>query len=163
MTNARHVAPALLAALALVAPVPALADAASCSASSTTLAFGLYNPLDPLPLDNNAGSVSVGCSTGSGATAGVPVTLALGPGHGTVAQRLLRNGASSLRYNVYTGPGRTTVWGDGSAGSATQSATVAATGAGRTTSWVLYGRIPARQFDAVPGVFTDTLTVTVSW
>lgn len=139
-----------------------MADAAtvqSCTVNNSTVNFGIYSPLDAANDDNNAGSVQISCKVNGNGTA--PVDVALGVSGGTMGQRRLQSGTSFLAYNLFTSPSYTTVWGDGTGGSALQS--VALTKTLETMSWVLYGRIPAGQLNAAPGTYTDTIQVTVSW
>lgn len=150
----------LLLALLTIAPrAYAALNVQSCSVSNSTINFGLYDPLNPRNDDNNAGLVQLSCTlTGSG---NLPVVVALGLSGGTLAQRKMFNGVRSLDYNIYTSPTYATVWGDGSAGSAAQSAVL--TKSTTSASWVLYGRIPAGQLSVAPGVYSDVIQVTVSW
>ena len=70
-------------------------------------------------------------------------------------------GANMLDYNIYTTPGFTSVWGDGSGGTLTQSFNGSLLSLGSTT-FTGYGRVPAGQY-VVPGGYNDTLTVTVTF
>lgn len=131
----------------------------SCSINNSSLAFGLYNPLSAIALTNNAGSVQITCQTnGTGTT---PVSAQLSSGSGVYSNRTLRSGVNILKYNVYIDSAFTTIWGDGTAGSTTQSATL--TRGNGSASWVLYGRIPAAQTNAPAGIYTDILQVTITW
>ena len=49
---------------------------------------------------------------------GADYTIALNAGvqGGTVALRRMAAGGGTLNYNMYSDPGRTTIWGDGTAG-----------------------------------------------
>jgi spore coat protein U-like protein len=68
-----------------------------------------------------------------------------------------------LQYNLYTTAALGTVFGDGTAG----TATVAGTGAGVATAVAVtvYGQLPdnATNQAAVPGAYSDTITVTVTY
>src|SRR5438477_13154107 len=67
---------------------------ATCSATATTLAFGVYTPGAGTVTNNS--TISVKC------TKNTPYTVALngGSGGGTVAQRLMASGANHLQYNL---------------------------------------------------------------
>jgi len=138
------------------------ADAAttqSCTVSNSSINFGVYDPLDPISDDNNAGGVQISCKvTGSGTAV---VDVALGASAGTLAQRRLVNGSNFLNYNIYTDPSYTIIWGDNTAGTSIQSVNLSKTL--ETWSWTLYGRIPAGQLSAAPGTYTDTVQVTVTF
>jgi spore coat protein U-like protein len=139
----------VLAAL-LIGPVAggSAAEAAACTAQSTGVSFGKYDTLDPSPLDG-VGDVIVQCD------AAVPFTIDLGPGGGTIGERLMSGAGGTLNYNLYTDATRTVVWGDGMSGG-----DVSSSGANVTTT--VYGRIPARQ-NVVAGAYSDLITVTVSY
>jgi spore coat protein U-like protein len=72
-------------------------------------------------------------------------------------------GANTLQYNLYTTAAFTTVFGDGSGASQTE----AGTGAGVATavSFTVFGQLPdnATNQAVVPGAYTDTITVTVTY
>ena len=59
---------------------------------------------------------------------------------------------------LYTTALRTTVWGDGTA----STGTTAGTGSGLAQSLTVYGRLPSLT-GAVPGVYTDTVTITITY
>lgn len=159
--------PMLLAALL---PVLAQAGTASntfqvtatvtsaCTVSGTTLNFG--SSIDPLaaatPLDATS-TLSVLCTNTT------PYTVALNAGANAggasnFASRTMKSGANSLGYQLYLDSGRSSVWGDGTASSSTS----AGTGTGSTQTLTIYGRLPSLA-NVVPGSYTDTVTVTVSY
>lgn len=130
----------------------------TCSATATALAFGAYTP-GAGQLTNNS-TISVKC------TKNTPYTVALNAGATTgdsFAQRIMAQGANTLQYNLYTTAGFATVFGDGTGGSATS----AGTGAGVATANAItvYGQLldSAANQAAVPGNYTDTITVTVTY
>jgi spore coat protein U-like protein len=141
----------------------ALAAAAACTASASATAFGAYAPQAPLPLDST-GSVTVTC-----APVVVSVlqsySIALSAGAtGSFAPRRMSAGVHRLQYQLYSDAVRTTVWGDGSAGTTT-------VGGGFLLSvllpvsatHVVYGRVPALQTGVAAGSYADTITVTVTY
>jgi spore coat protein U-like protein len=89
-----------------------------------------------------------------------PYNIGLNAGIGTgatVAARKMTNGANTVTYSLYSDSGRTTVWGN-----TVGTDTVAATGNGAAQSYTAYGRVPP-QTTPTPAVYTDTITVTVTY
>lgn len=128
---------------------------ASCQTPSTnTLAFGTYAPA------NNSDAittVNVRC------TGGTPIVVSLNKGTTTgasIAQRKLVSGANTLNYNLYTNSARSTVWGE-TASVDTRSGT--GSGLGTDVTFTVFGRIPSGQVNAVPGNYSDLITVTVTY
>ena len=149
------------------------AHAASCSVSVVGVAFGTYDPLAVVPVDTT-GSVAVTCvwtsSGGSGVQRiGPVISLSAGLPPGSYAQRRLRSpGGDLLNYNLYVDAARTQIWGNGSSGTFTAPTSPATlnlrpSGRPRTGSRTIYGRMPAGQVNAVPGSYSDTITVTVNF
>ncbi|HEX7690317.1 MAG TPA: spore coat U domain-containing protein [Burkholderiaceae bacterium] len=130
----------------------------ACTVSGTTLSFGgAINPLSTgVPLDASS-SLSVQCTnTTPYAVALNAGTHAGGPANFTA--RAMASGSNSLGYQLYLDSGRSSVWGDGTGSSATSSGT----GTGSTQTIPIYGRIPSLS-GIVPGTYTDTVTVTVTY
>ncbi|MBO9685936.1 MAG: spore coat protein U domain-containing protein [Mitsuaria chitosanitabida] len=130
----------------------------SCTVSGSTLNFG--STIDPLatavPLDA-ASTLTVTCSN----TTPYAVSLNAGTNAGGASNftaRTMKSGANTLGYQLYLDSGRTTVWGDGTASSSTKSGT----GSGSAQSLTVYGRIPSLS-GVIPGTYTDTVTVTVTY
>jgi spore coat protein U-like protein len=132
---------------AMFACVPAAA--VTCAITPQGVNFGSYGPLNPQPLDS-AGNISVQCD---GETT---FTLSLDRGAGSYSARQMSSGANVLEYNLYTDPSRVIVWGDGSAGTDTVSATATA------AEKPIYGRITPRQNVPV-GSYADVITVTLTY
>jgi spore coat protein U-like protein len=131
---------------------------AICSASASTLAFNAYTP-GAGAIANNS-TISVKC------TKNTPYTISLNGGTttgGTVAQRLMASGAHTLQYNLFISAAFNQIFGDGSG----TSKTVAGTGAGvaSANAVTVFGQLPdsAANQAAVPGSYTDTITVTVTY
>lgn len=129
----------------------------ACAVSSGTLNFG--SSIDPtsasVPVDSST-TLTVLC------TATTPYSVALnaganagGPSNFTA--RAIKSGTHTIGYQIYTDAARTTVWGDG-----TSSSVSAGTGTGSNQSLTVYGRLPALT-GAVPGTYTDTVTVTITY
>ncbi|HWX78770.1 MAG TPA: spore coat U domain-containing protein [Steroidobacteraceae bacterium] len=131
---------------------------ATCSATATSLAFSAYTPGAGNVANN--GTVSVKC------TKNTPFTVALNRGTtagGTIAQRLMAFGANTLQYNLYTTAAFATVFGDGTGASQTEPGTGA--GVATAVAFTVFGQLPdnATNQAAVPGAYTDTITVTVTY
>lgn len=127
----------------------------TCSVSAAALSFGGAIP-NPINSDVDAqSSITATCSSGAG------YTIALNAGNGTgatFASRKLSSGPNTLNYALYTDPGRTTVWGDGTAGSSLFNGS----GSGAAQSIPVYGRIPSPQ--TVPtGAYSDLIVVTLTF
>ncbi|MDQ7968211.1 MAG: spore coat U domain-containing protein [Oxalicibacterium faecigallinarum] len=130
----------------------------SCTVAGTTLNFG--SNIDPIaasvPLDSTS-TLTVTCSNTT------PYTVALSAGSNAggatnFTSRAIKNGSSTLGYQLYTDSSRTTVWGNGTS----SSSTVPGTGSGSNQTLSIYGRLPSLT-GAVPGNYTDTVTVTITY
>ena len=148
---ARAVVSAAAASALCLAAVPA---EAACSLSATGVAFGAYDVFAPAPTDST-GTVVLDCDP-----AEKNITITLSPGTGTYATRTLRQGAETLGYNLYLDAARTSVWGDGSAGTTTFF--IKNPRPNRPTEVTIFGRIPAAQ-DVSVGAYADTIIVTVEF
>ncbi len=129
----------------------------ACTVAGSTLNFG--SSIDPLatstPVDATS-TLSVQCTNTT------PYTVALNAGANAggasnFTTRTMKSGANSLGYQLYLDAGRSSIWGDGTA-----SSTHAGTGTGSTQSLTIYGRMPSLA-NVVPGSYTDTVTVTISY
>ena len=85
---------------------------ALCTIDSSGLEFGIYDPLDPAPLDATGG-ITYTCS------AHIVVAIAMTPGTSGSFERTMAGGADRLAYNLYLDSARTKVWGDGALGTTT--------------------------------------------
>jgi spore coat protein U-like protein len=155
----------LSAMAALCAAAPALAVVTvNCTASASSIAFGIYNPLSTTPA-TSTGSLRVVCSGSGSGSINVTVGVTLSAGlSGSFTTRKMFSGANSLNYNIYWSTAYTQVMGDGSGGSFAGSAgpfTVFAGGTGTATG-TMYGRVPAQQ-DVAPGSYVDTILMTVTY
>ncbi|GGI20810.1 hypothetical protein GCM10008066_25890 [Oxalicibacterium faecigallinarum] len=109
-----------------------------------------------MPLDSTS-TLTVTCSNTT------PYTVALSAGSNAggatnFTSRAIKNGSSTLGYQLYTDSSRTTVWGNGTS----SSSTVPGTGSGSNQTLSIYGRLPSLT-GAVPGNYTDTVTVTITY
>jgi spore coat protein U-like protein len=88
---------------------------------------------------------NIGLNAGTGAGATVAVRKMTGPSSNTV------------NYSLYQDAPRSVVWGN-----TVGTDTVAGTGTGAAQSYTVYGRVPP-QTTPIPGLYTDTITVTVTY
>jgi len=128
---------------------------ATCTISASPMNFG---GAIPTPINSNVDSsttISATCSNGA------PYQVALNAGIGagaTFAARRMTSGPNTMSYALYTTGARSSVWGDGTAG----SSVVSNTGSGAAQTLTVFGRIPAPQ--SVPtGTYSDTITVTITF
>jgi spore coat protein U-like protein len=154
------------AALVAVAAQPVLATdttstlavnatvTSNCAVSTTAVAFGNVDVTSNANVDAGGG-VSVTCTNGTAWTA----KASAGGGSGaTITDRKMTSGANVLSYALYTDSAHTTVWGDGTTGSA-----ITGTGTGSAQANTIYGRIPSGQTTKPVGTYADTVTVTVTY
>jgi spore coat protein U-like protein len=145
-----------LAALLILFSWTGFAVAAKCSISTTPVNFGSYDVLSASSTDSS-GAISVYCNSAT------YVTGSIGPSFNSGGfdprQMRLTTGSELMDYNLYTDVVRTQIWGDGTGDTLTVSGTVPNK---VTTNFTIYGRIPAGQ-DILAGLYTETLTVTISW
>jgi len=120
--------------------------------------FGVFTP--------GGGNRNVTANFGLRCTNGVPFQVELdGGGSGDVAARQMSSTSSpadKLAYQLYIDATRTTVWGDGTAGSAVASGTGGGIFAVR--SFTVYGQVPdsaANRSAAVRNDYRDVVTITV--
>lgn len=151
------------AVMALAAPSQAQTSTATFTVTATVLpactvvagvplAFGVVTP--GVQRD---GSVSFTATC----TLGTPYTLSLDAGTGsgaTVASRRMSSAADTLDYALYLDAARTSLWGDGTAGTSVRSST----GTGLAQTFTVYGRVAASAV-APAGAYTDTITVTAAY
>ncbi|MFN3235087.1 MAG: spore coat U domain-containing protein [Gammaproteobacteria bacterium] len=131
-----------------------VADACSV-ASSDTLNFGTYNPLDGSVTTGNT-DIDVTCTQSTGYNVG----LSAGTGSGaSVSTRKMTSTTSSdtLEYTLYQDSGYSSVWGE-TIGSNTYSDD----GTGLEQTIPVYGKIAASQ-NVPAGTYEDTITVTVTY
>jgi spore coat protein U-like protein len=124
------------------------------------VAFGVYTP--------GSGDRDVTTTFGLRCSNGIPFQVELdGGGSGNVGNRQMSSTSiptDKLEYQLYTDATRTTVWGDGSGGSAVASGTGGGIFAVR--SFTVYGRVPdsaANQSAAVQTDYRDVVTITVTY
>lgn len=156
-----HVLPA--AALLLTLAAAGQAHAA-CTASSSGLAFGSYQPLTfagkftSKNLTSTA-TVTVTCDRLSGAL-GYTLKLGPSPAGGSISPRYMSNsrGGDNMAFNLYTDTNYLSVWGDDSSGN-----TITHGALNGTFAHTVYGKIPANQNTLKAGDFTTTLIITLTY
>jgi spore coat protein U-like protein len=135
------------------------ADAA-CSVTATGLNFGTYDVFDTAAL-TTTGTVTITCDE----TPSINVTISIGPStqSGLFNPRQMQRltGTDRLNYNLYTDPGRTLIWGDGS-GATAVIVTKKVPPNNKPRYETIYAAIPPGQNGSV-GLYGDTLTITIVW
>lgn len=148
-----------LVSAALLLAVLAAADAAeaqTCTISAVGVSFGSYDVLASSPRDST-GTVTFRC------IASVPVTVDLNRGQNSATfnpRRMTKGSGPLLDYNLYMDAARTTIWGDGSAGTSRYSNN--APPALTDVNLTVYGRIPAGR-DVTAGSYSDTVVATITF
>jgi len=130
----------------------------SPSVLATSLVFGIYSAGSASPTLSNS-TVTVSCSNTNYKLPSFTVALSAG-GAGGFNPRKMSSSGSNLNYNMYIDSTYTTIWGDGTSGTATQSYN-GSLGLNQVL-FTNYGRVPASQFVKAGG-YTDTITVTVTY
>jgi spore coat protein U-like protein len=138
---------------------------ASCSVSSSGVSFGVYNVFSSGDNDS-AGTIHVACTGLLLIGVAYEIELNVGVGSGSsFSSRVMTSTTNSghhLNYNLYTNSSRTSVWGDGSAGTATVSGGFFLGIGSQSIDYNIFGRIPARQ-NAYVGSYSDTITMTINF
>jgi spore coat protein U-like protein len=139
--------------------------AITCNVTSLpALSFGSYDPFAASPLDVTTAAV-ITCTTNKQQGESVAITTSLTRGGGpSYSPRQMRNALNNpLNYNLYADTLRTTIFGDGSAGTSTRSLSGTPT---KNVAVVftdnIFGRIFAGQ-DVSVGSYSDTLIYTISY
>lgn len=144
---------AAFAAVVVLAGVPRV-EAANCSFSTTSIAFGTYNVFSSVSVDST-GSVTYNCNGNT------PVVITMTRGQSaTFLPRQLAKGTERLAYNLFRDAARTTIWGDFTGGTSAYFDTNSPKKEDVTVT--VYGRIPSGQ-DISAGSYTDTVTVVMNF
>lgn len=150
----------LVTAIALLLPAAAGAQH-SCgfdNPNGVLVDFGTYVALQGD--DDATGTIDFTCVPDLLLGPAVAYTISISAGTGSAGSfspRRLRFGGFGLDYNLYTDPARTTVWGDGTAGTATVGGLCAG-----SCSALVYGRIFGGQSGAA-GPYSDEVVVTIDF
>ena len=125
---------------------------ASCTVSATNMDFGSVSSL--VSAVNATSIITANC------TISTPYEIALNGGVSGVTdptQRVMSNGSYILKYGLYRNSQRTVPWGNVSG-----STTAAGVGTGSAQSLTVYGTVP-QAATPVPGIYTDTIVVTLTY
>jgi spore coat protein U-like protein len=126
---------------------------ASCVISSaSTMNFGTSGVI--ATAISQTSTIQVQCTNTTPYNIGLNAGTATGA---TVTTRKMSNGANTISYSLFSNAGMTTNWGQ-----TIGTDTVSATGNGAAQSFTVYGQVPA-QTTPTPGVYSDTITVTVTY
>lgn len=153
----RRILALLLASLLLL--IPLRAQAMVCSFTSVVgVSFGNYNVYSSADVDA-AGSMTYLCNTGVASF----ITIDISTGSsGTYTTRTLKNGTSTLNYNLYSTAARTgDPWGDGTNNTTHYGPVLVVLGNAETVN--VYGRIPGSQSSAKAGAHSDTVVLTINF
>jgi spore coat protein U-like protein len=158
----------LLASFALFAsPSAAMAATAQTTftvtanvvGTCTVLAGNLTFPNYTGVVDTANSTIQVNCSGGGSFTPSVALDAGLnGTLSGSSTVRNMSNGGLFLPYNLYSDTSHTSVWANGTAAIGT-TITAPATSASLT----VYGQIVAGLTPPSGGIYSDTITVTVTY
>ena len=127
--------------------------------------FGTYDGYAVNPGDVT-GTVRVTCDASSGTN---PIQIALNVGSvvgggASYTERFMANGNVYLGYNLYTDAARTTVWGDGTAGTQTVTAPASLASSGGSSIFTVYARVRAGQRRYTPsGPYSTSVTATATY
>lgn len=155
--------PLALALLAAPAHAQGSHPSVQCVLSATPLNFGAYTPRLSQPSEFTA-TLTITCSTPLATPVAVSGRIGLGGGGGGLSTRRMANEGQPLRYQLFADAAHTMPWGDGTAG----SATIALQGTVRSglplrRSYIVYGRLLARQTGTRVGTYADILAVTFNY
>jgi spore coat protein U-like protein len=130
---------------------------AICNVTATSINFGAYDVFAAAPTDST-GSVTVTCD--NFLPRNVTVSIGASATSGGFNPRRMKppTGSYRLDYNLFTTSSRSTIWGNGTAGTSTVLLSNVRRNQPRVTT--IYGRIPAGQ-DIQVGSYTDTVTITI--
>lgn len=123
-----------------------------CTVSASTLNFGPVGVLSAA--QPGTSTISVQCPTGTSYNVGLDAGL---NGGGNINARKMVLGANTVSYQLYSNAGHTAIWG-----STIGTNTATGSGNGNSQDILVYGSVPAQTTPAA-GVYTDTVTVTVTY
>lgn len=126
-----------------------------CIVAATPMAFGSLSLVSPTG-GTATSTLTVTC------TAQTPYTIGLNAGTApgaTIQTRILRGpGTSTVPYTLYQDAARTVLWGN-----TVGTVVTVAAATGLPQLFTVYGQILGGQAAALPGVYTDTIGVTVTY
>lgn len=137
------------------------AGAVACSVSAVNVVFAAYDPFRSAHTDTT-GSIAVTCTGKPGQAVAYSIALNSGDSGAAITRRMRAHAGTTLNYNVYVGPSRSVVWGDGNSGTATVADAFALPSGQVTRQYPVYARIFGRQ-NARVGTYSDALVVTLTF
>jgi spore coat protein U-like protein len=149
------------AAFAGTGPETADFDVSITLQNDCTITFNDINHGTVSTLASNHDAASVGDNITCSFADSYTIAMNVGTGGGTYATRTLANGANTLDFNVYSDSARTTIWGDGSGGSAVLTKT--STGGGVADPIDVYSRVLGGQTGKPEGTYSSTITATATF
>ena len=152
--NAPRLFLASIAAVIVLSASNAYAQA-SCSISVTSVNFGSYNVFGGSATDST-GTITYNCNNQAN---NVGVTLSKGVS-ASYNPRTMTKAGEVLNYNLYRDAARTSIWGDGTAGTVTYTRNNPPNG--NDVTLTIYGRVPAGQ-DVSAGVYSDTVSAVINF
>lgn len=146
--------------LLLFCVTPSWGLQATYSASTSGINFGIYDNTSALPT-NTSGTVSVSCQA---PIAGLLVSysVSFSAGNGTISQRKLNNASSQLNYNLYRDSGYSVILGNTSGQLITGGMLLTLLNIPVTNNHTYYAQLQPSQ-PAIPGTYSDTITMTVTF
>jgi spore coat protein U-like protein len=124
---------------------------ATCLVSATAIGFGTYTGV-AIPTTS---TVSVTCTNTTPYNVGL--SAGLGTGATVTTRKMTGPAGALLNYAMYSDTLRTVNWGQ-----TIGTDTVTGTGNGSAQAITVYGQLAAGQYLA-PGLYSDTITATVTW
>jgi spore coat protein U-like protein len=152
--------PVLLLACTLLA-ASAFGAPATCSVSSTGVAFGTFDTLSGGSQDT-LGTVTVTCTGQIGDSANFTIQLTSGAA-GSYSPRTMTGSTPQLVYNLYLDSAHTQVWGDGTGGTFTKADSYTLSATSCQTQYTVYGRISGSQSALKAAIYTDSLTIVLNY
>lgn len=150
----------LAAGLGITLAASAAAECSSFSVTTTGVAFGVYDTLEPAAT-TSSGSIEVSCSGDLGLEAAYTISLGTGTSASFLPRRMNRS-AVDLVYNLFTDPAHVLVWGDGTGGTHRISDLVPLVHATEYRQYDVFGLIyPQQQIPS--GTYSDSIVVSVSF
>ena len=152
--------------LLLFTPHVRASGGTTCSMSTPTVAFGVFNPLLASPTDT-VGTISITCNQSNASST---ITFDGGAtGSAATWREMSHQPTTSIRleYNLYSDSGRSVVWSSNSGGSG-QGVSITTGAAGVAFSMSVYGRIrpgpqQTQRSALQPGSYLDNITVTYTF
>ena len=138
-----------------IAPISSLSYA-NCTINTPAISFAAYDFIS-ISANDSSSQLSILCD------ADIPYAVKMSAGlnaSGDYSQRHMRSAqdGTPLYYNLYLDAGYSQIWGDGRGFSSFYQGL----SSGLPVILPLYGRIPAKQIVS-PGVYTDTVVITIEW